>query len=397
MTEPIVIVSAKRSPFGRYLGGLSEVDPVELAHRVGKAALAQAGISPGQEIQELFVGNCFPASFETASVIGRQIGLKLGYRCFATSVDTACCSPLTALRMAWQGLQAGRFDAALVVGVESMSRVPHLVRGVRKGVKAGAVNMEDPIFPIEYKGYAPVSLDAEHGARKYGIGREQMDAWALRSHQRWAAAESAGKFADELVPFEMQVRRKTMSIERDEQPRPDTTLERLASLPPIFGSEGITAGNAPGLNDGAAAMVVMTERRAMALGIAPLAELIVCTGASDAPEGMSWVPATALGPALESAGLVASDLTLLEVNEAFAAVPLVSTRVLSGDDDDAWAELQERTNVNGGAVAIGHPVGASGLRILGTLVYELRRRGGGIGAAAICGGLAQGEAVIVRS
>jgi len=397
MARNVVVVSAKRTPFGRYLGGLSRVDPLDLAAEAGREAIKQAQIAPGEIIDRVFVGNCFAASFDTASVVGRQISLKLGYTCFCITLDTACCSPLTALRLARQGLSSGEFEAALIIGVESLSRVPHLVRGVRSGVKAGAVKMEDPIFPIEYKGYAPVAIDAEFGADKLGITREEMDAWALASHRKWAGADQAGRFLDEIVPVSIPGRRGTLVVDRDEQPRPDTTLEGLASLKPIFGTSSITAGNAPGLNDGAVAMVVMTAEKAEALGLTPLAEIVACAGAAESPDGMSWVPARAIENALEQAGLCVDDLDLVEINEAFAAVPLVSTRILAGDDDDRWDALKAVTNVNGGAVAIGHPVGASGLRILSTLVYELRRRGGGTGAAAICGGLAQGEGIVVRS
>jgi len=392
MNDRVFITGARRSPFGRYLGGLSGKNPLELAAEIGDAALRQAQLPP-EAIDQVYVGNCFAASFDTASVVGRQLALGLGISGFATTVDTACCSPLTALRLAVLEMAAGRTETALIVGVESMSRVPHLARGLRQGVRAGPVTLADPIFPIEYKGYAPVAQDAQFGAEKYGISRAEMDGWALRSHQRWADAMEAGRFDDEIVPLTVRGRKGSLTVARDEQPRPDTTLEKLASLKPIFGTDCITAGNAPGLNDGAAAMVLVSGRKGTPA--AALGSILACAGTSDAPNGIGWVPAKAIRCALAGTDHRLEDLALLEINEAFAAMPLVSTRALADGDEELWARLKQQTNVNGGAVAIGHPVGASGLRILATLVYELRRRGGGLGAAAICGGLSQGEGVLV--
>jgi acetyl-CoA C-acetyltransferase len=199
------------------------------------------------------------------------------------------------------------------------------------------------------------------------------------------------------VPIRVPARGGDALFEHDEFARPDATAAKIEQLPPVFGARTITAGNAPGLNDGCAAMLLMTVERARELGVEPLAEVVSAAQATDDPAGIAWVPATAIRAALDGAGLTLADLDLVEVNEAFSAMPLVATRVLAGGDEGRWLRLLERTNVNGGAVAIGHPVGASGLRILMTLAYELRRRGGGTGVAAICGGLGQGEAVVVRA
>ncbi len=397
MGEEIVLVAARRTPFGKYLGALSELEPLELAEAAATGALEQAGLSDSREVVErIFVGNCFSTSFATPSVVARQLGLWLGIDGFAQTVDTACCSPLTALRMALQGMRAGDFQAALVVGVESMSRIPHLARGLRGGVRVGSVKLQDPIYPIEYKGYAPVAVDAQTGAREHNISRGEMDAFAARSHLRWAEAHKGKRFVDEIVPVTVEERRRTIVVEKDEQPRPDTTPEKLESLRGVFGTEDITPGNAPGLNDGAAAIVVMTASRAAALKIPPLATIIAEMGVTERPNGISWVPATALSAVLAEAEIALQDLSLIEVNEAFAAMPLVSTKILADGNADRWQHLLARTNINGGAVAIGHPVGASGLRILATMVYQLRRQGGGVGGAAICGGLSQGEALLVQ-
>jgi acetyl-CoA C-acetyltransferase len=397
MGDNIVLVAARRTPFGKYLGALSALEPLELAEAAATGALEQAGLSDSRQVVDrIFVGNCFSTSFATPSVVARQLGLWLGIDGFAQTIDTACCSPLTALRMALQGIRAKEFHSALVVGVESMSRIPHLARGLRGGVRVGPINLQDPIYPIEYKGYAPVAVDAQTGARKHAVTRQEMDAFATRSHQRWAQAYKGKRLLDEIVPVTVEERRRTIVVEMDEQPRPDTTVERLGTLRGIFGTEDITPGNAPGLNDGAAAVVVMTTSRAAELGLTPLATIVSEMGVTERPDGISWVPATAFKAVLARSGVALSDISLIEINEAFAAMPLVSTKVLADNDEGRWKDLLERTNVNGGAVAVGHPVGASGLRILATLVYQLRRQGGGLGGAAICGGLSQGEAVLVQ-
>ncbi|NMC69595.1 MAG: thiolase family protein [Myxococcales bacterium] len=391
----IIVSGAKRTPFGRYQGVLSETEPLDLAVHAARAALEAAG-EGGRTVDQIFVGNCIPGAFEAASVTGRQIGLRLGLDVFATTIDTACCSPLTALRLALWGIRLGEIRSALVIGVEAMSRVPHLSRQLRAGVRIGEVKLVDPIFPITYPGYNPVAVDASDGAEKHGVSKHMLDAFAMGSHLKWAAAARAGRFADEIAPIRVRRERKEVLASEDEQPRPDGSMARIAMLPAVFGSKTTTAGNAPGLNDGAAAVLVMTEERAREVGAPVLAELIDQAGVTDAPHGIAWVPALAIRKLLGRHGLRADEMDLIEINEAFAAMPLVSTKILAENDEERWLRLLERTNVNGGAVAIGHPVGASGLRILMTMIYELRRRGGGRGVCAICGGLTQGEAALVR-
>jgi acetyl-CoA C-acetyltransferase len=397
MSENLVLVAAKRSPFGKYLGSLAGLEPLELATQVARATLTSRERDLTPEVDQVFVGNCIQASFETGSVNGRQIALRLGIPGFATTLDTACCSPLTALRMAAWGLRLGELSSALLIGVESMSRIPHLARGLRNGVRVGAVELTDPIYPIEYRGYNPVSVDAADGAERFRVSKRMMDAWALGSHRKWAAAAAAGRLDDEITPVKVPSRGGEQLFAHDEFARPTARLAKIEQLPPVFGSETITAGNAPGLNDGCAAAVLMTSSRAAALGLEPLAEIVTSACVTDDPAGISWVPATAIQAALDQADLTIDQIDLIEINEAFAAMPLVSTRILAEHDEERWHRLLERTNVNGGAVAVGHPVGASGLRLVMTLAYELRRRGGGTGVAAICGGLTQGEAVLVRA
>jgi len=397
MAEKFVIVGAKRTPFGKYLGFLSEMEPLDLAVHVGQAALRAQGNDLTGEIDQIFTGNCIPTAFEAGSVTGRQVGLKLGIDRFAVTVDTACCSPLTALRMALWGLRLGEISSALVVGVESMSRVPHTSRDLRAGVRLGPVNLKDPIYPIEYPGYNPVSVDASDGAEQHEVPKRMLDTWSMASHRKWAAAQAIGKFEDELTPISVKRKRERFLFDTDEFPRPKGSLAAIEQLPPVFGSKMTTAGNAPGLNDGAAAVVVMTEEKAASLGLEVLGTIVEADGETDMPYGIAWIPALTIKKVLAKAGIDLGNIDLIEINEAFAAMPLVSTKILADGDETRWYGLLKKTNVNGGAIAVGHPVGASGLRIMMTMMYELRRRGGGTGIAAICGGLTQGEAVIITA
>ena len=396
MMDKYVIVGAKRTPFGKYLGSLSEMEPLDLAVHAAKSSLTSQGRDITSEIDHVFVGNCIPASFETGSVTGRQISLKLGLNKFTITLDTACCSPLTALRMALWGLKLGEYSSALVIGVESMSKVPHMSRDLRNGVRIGEVKLRDQIFPISYPGYNPVAIDASDGAEKYDVPKRMLDAWAVASHQKWVAAAEAGKFSDEIAPISVRKGREAFVFSTDESPRSNSTLATVEQLPPVFGAKTTTAGNAPGLNDGASAIVVMTQKRASDLGLEPVAAIEEMAGEVDMPHGISWIPALTIKKVLSRAGMELEQMDLIEINEAFAAMPLVSAKILADGDKNKWFELLQRININGGAIAIGHPVGASGLRITMTMMYELRRRGGGLGIAAICGGLTQGEAVIIR-
>ncbi|MBI5568701.1 MAG: thiolase family protein [Desulfomonile tiedjei] len=397
MADRFVIVGAKRTPFGKYLGSLSEMEPLEVAVHAARAALTSQHRDLTSDIDQIFAGNCVPVAFETGSVTGRQVGLTLGLDVFTTTLDTACCSPLTALRMALWGLRLGEISSALVMGVEAMSKVPHVSRDLRKGVRIGELKFRDMIYPIEYPGYNPVSVDASDGAEKYGIPKRMLDTWAMASHVKWASANKSGAFADEIAPLMVKKGREKLLFDTDEPPRPNGNLASLEQLPTVFGAKTTTAGNAPGLNDGASAVVIMTEKRAMDLGLQPLAAVVDMAGATDMPHGISWIPALTIQKVLARAGLGLDDMDLIEINEAFAAMPLVSTKILAKNDTAGWYQLLKKTNVNGGAIAIGHPVGASGLRIMMTMMYELRRRGGGRGVAAICGGLTQGEAVIIAA
>jgi len=274
-----------------------------------------------------------------------------------------------------------------------MSRTPYLLRGARWGYRMGNQMVEDGmIVDGLWCSFGDCHMGVYGGevAEEYGVGREEQDRWSLRSHCRAEAAWEADKFVDEVMPVEAPgPKRSTVTVDRDESIRPDTSLEKLQNLPPVFSKDGtVTAGNAPGLNDGAGALVVMSAAEAQAAGIEPLAEVIAGGQVSEEARYLHTVPYRSAKQALERANMDFEDVDLFEINEAFAAVPLVSMQ-LGGLDP-------ETVNVNGGAVAIGHPIGASGARILMTLIYELRRRGGGVGVAALCSGGGQGEATVVR-
>jgi len=242
-----------------------------------------------------------------------------------------------------------------------------------------------------------LAVDAGEVALQNGITREMQDEWALGSQQKYQAALAQGKFADELMSVEIpQKKGPAIVLEKDENPKPNTTLEALARLKTVYGSPTVTAGNAPGLDAGASAIIVMKRARAEELGLKPLATILSVTSVALEPEKIAEAPAPAIKKALQKAGVSLEGIGLIEINEAFAAMPLVATRILSEGDEAKWQELLSKTNVNGGAVAIGHPVGASGARILMALMYELRRRGGGLGVCAICGGLAQGDAAVIK-
>ena len=388
-----VIVSYARTPFGRLRGGLSAVPAVALGAHAIRAALERAGVGADQ-VEQCIVGTVITAGM--GQVPARQAALKAGIPSSvpSLSVNKVCASSLKAVNLAAMMIRAGDAEIVVAGGMESMSQAPLLLRDTRQGVAMGNVTMYDSMIldgltcPVD-----DVHM-GEHGssvAAEFGVTREQQDEYALGSQQRYEQARAAGVIAEEIAPLEVAARPNPIAVAADEQPRPDTTLEKLARLKPVFGGPGgsVTAGNAPGINDGAAMVVLMSRRRAKDLGVEVLATWMgYGESAADHPY-LATVPALALQRALDRrGGLSTSDLKAVEINEAFASVVLTSSRMLELD--------LGRVNPNGGAIAIGHPIGASGARILGGLVLELRRRGGGIGAATICSGLAQGEATLVE-
>lgn len=398
----IVMVSAVRTPFSRFDTAMADIPSIDLGMIVMKEAVRRAAIPPSA-VDEINYGSCVLSECALEmDVPARQASLLAGFppENLSLTLDRACCSSLTALRMGVRAVRAGEAEVCMAVGAENMPRTPHLAPGLRRGVRLGPITLVDNMYEIGYraKGFNSVAVDAGEVALEQGVTRDMQDRWALLSQERYQEAFGAGKFrvGEELVPVVVpRTKGEPLVIDRDECPR-KTTLESLEKLKTIYGSPTVTAGNAPPISAGASAILFMTRAKADDLGLEPLATIVASVATATVPRGIAVVPALTIRKGLETAGLSLDRMDLLEINEAFAAMPLVSTKILAGGDDGRWEALREKTNVNGGAIAIGHPVGASAGRIAMTLAYELRRRGGGWGVAAICGGLAQGEAVILR-
>jgi acetyl-CoA C-acetyltransferase len=398
----IVIVSAVRTPFSKFDSVMADIPSIDLGIMVMKEVIARVGIRP-EEVDDLYYGSCVPAEYALElDVPARQATLLAGFPAGNNSVtlDRACCSSLTALRLGVMSIRAGEAETVIAVGSENMPRTPHLAPGLRRGARLGHIKLIDCLFELGYhaKGFNPVARDAGEVALEHGVTREMQDAWALGSQEKYARAHAEGKFkiGEELMPVVIpQKKGEPIVIEKDESPR-KTTLEALARLKPIYGSPTVTAGNAPPISAGSSAILYMTRKKAEEKGLKPLATIVTAISAATEPRGIAVIPAQTIEKALKRAGLTLDQMNLIEINEAFAAMPLVSTKLLAGGDEKKWKDLRDRTNVNGGAIAIGHPVGASAARITMTMAYELRRRGGGYGVASICGGLAQGEAVIIK-
>jgi acetyl-CoA C-acetyltransferase len=384
-----VVVAAARTPFGRLGGGLSALPAVELGAAAIREVLQRTGTRPA-EVDHLIMGTVIGAG--QGQVPSRQAGLRAGLPPEVPSftVNKVCASSLKAVNLAALLIRSGEAEVVVAGGMESMSRAPYLLEEQRFGSRLGdrvavdAMLRDGLVCPVDG---VQMGVHGDGVAAELGVSREEQDAWALRSQQRYAAGLAAGHLAREIIA----VATPRGEVSADEQPRPDTTLERLASLRPVFGEGGsITAGNAPGINDGGAAVLLMSAERARAVGLEPLGWWVAGgDSAADHPY-LATVPAAAIERALgRTRGEVTVDrLEVVEINEAFAAVAITATRMLEVDP--------ERVNVNGGAIAVGHPIGASGARILMTMLYELGRRGGGYGAAGICSGMAQGEATLVR-
>ncbi len=386
-----VILSAARTPFARLGGGLASLSGPELGTHAAAAALERSGVAAG-DIDYVVMGEVLQAG--AGQIPSRQVsvGIGLGPTVGSETINKVCASGMRAATLADVMIRAGEHDVILAGGMESMSNAPYLLPKGRfgYGMGDGAVldSMTSDGLTCTFDGLIMAEQNSAVAA-EIGISREEQDAWALRSHERAVAAIDGGRFAEEIAPVTIQGRKGGTVVSTDEGPRRDTSLERLAALKPVFVADGsTTAGNAPGVNDGAAALVLASESWATEHGLAPLAAIRGHGYVADDYAYLVRTPAAAARVALEKAGLAVSDIDLLEVNEAFCSVALNTVRLLGIDE--------ERVNVNGGAVALGHPIGASGARLLGTLVYELRRRGGGIGVAAICSGAAQGDATVLE-
>lgn len=400
VVNEVVIVDGLRTPFGRFGGILKDFSTIDLSALVISEVIKKSKIT-NDEIDAVTLGVCSQAEANEviAPVIARQALIKSGINAKAISetIDKACCSGMAAVTNSYNLIRLGEINSSIAGGAEVMSRTPMVIRPLRWGSKFGDILVRDPLFGLGYEDFNLVSHDASDVAVQHGVMREEQDEWAYRSQRLWSEAFENNIFKDEIVPIELAKKNVPQNgFHTDEAPRPNTTLEKLTSLPLVFDSKTITAGNAPGLNDGAVALLLMSKEKSEMKNIEPLATIISTASVAVEPELIAEVPAVAINKALDKADLTIDDIDLIEINEAFAAVPLVSTKILGENEEEKITEIRNKTNVNGGAIAIGHPVGASGARILLTLIKELKRRGGGYGVASICGGLAQGEAIIVR-
>lgn len=381
-----------RTPFSRFGGALRDLSSIDLAAFVIKEVLERYDI-PGHGVDEVYVGVVMQGEAAlNDGIIARQAVLKAGLAPTTVSltIDRACCSSLTAVQLGARSIRLGEADVVVCAGADNMGRSPLLQPANRFGqVKVADMTMKDPLYKLGYREYNPNAVDAGEVALEHGVSRQEQDAWALRSQQRYQAAKASGKFSDEMVSV-------PYLLPEDEFPKPNTSLEKLSQLPTVYDSPTVTAGNAPGLDTGASAVVLLSDRARQRYRIKPLAKILSVASVALAPREIACAPAPALRKALDQARVALDDIDLIEINEAFAAMPLVATKLLAEGDPERTQALREKVNVNGGAVAIGHPVGASGARLLMTLAYELERRGGGKGACAICGGLAQGDAAIIE-
>ncbi|GLX07855.1 acetyl-CoA C-acetyltransferase [Microbispora sp. NBRC 16548] len=387
-----VIVAGARTPIGRLLGSLSDLSAVELGGIAIKAALERAGVSPDQ-VQYVIMGQVLQAG--AGQIPSRQAAVKAGIPMTVPSltINKVCLSGLDAIALADQLIRAGEFDIVVAGGMESMTNAPHLLPGLRKGVKYGSAGILDAMaydgLTDAFDQIAMGESTERHNAR-LGLTREEQDEFSARSHQRAAEATEKGLFDDEIVPVPLPQRKgDPVLFSADEGIRKDTTAEALAKLRPAFTKDGtITAGSASQISDGAVAVVVMSKAKAEELGLEWLAEIGAHGNVAGPDNSLQSQPANAITQALAKQGLAVDDLDLLEINEAFAQVVLQSAKELGVPLD--------KVNVNGGGIALGHPIGASGARIVLTLAHELKRRGGGLGAAGLCGGGGQGDALIIR-
>jgi acetyl-CoA C-acetyltransferase len=378
-----VIVAAARTPFGKLGGALKDQEAPQLGAIAIRGALDRVDVRD-DEVEYVIMGQVLQGGAGQAPARQAAVGAGLPKEVPSDTINKVCASSVRAVEMADQMIRAGDHDVIVAGGMESMSNAPYILKKARYGYRLG----DGAVIDLMLHDGLVSSFDGKHMveqasfvSRELGITREEQDAWALRSHQRAVAAIDEGRFLDELVSVN--------GVDTDEAPRRDTTLEKLAGLKPVFDPEGTTtAGNAPGVNDGAGALVVVSEEFAKKRGLEVLATILGSAYIADEYAYLARTPAKAAARVLDKAGKTIDDVDRVEINEAFSSVTVNSLKMLGADP--------EKANVNGGAVALGHPVGASGARILGTMIYELRRNGGGLGLAAICSGGGQGDALLLE-
>lgn len=387
-----VILSGVRTPIGKFGGALSSLTASELGGIAMKEALSRAKVQP-EDVQEVIFGNVLQGG--QGQIPSRQAAraADLPWHVKTETVNKVCASGLRSVTMADQIIRAGDEEVIVAGGMESMSNAPYMMPKARWGLRMG----DHPVKDLMIHDGLTCSFTGVHmgtygnsTSKELGITREQQDEWALRSHMRAVAAQESGVLDEEITPVSVPQRKgEPLIVDKDEAPRKDTSIERLAKLSPVFEHDGtITAGNAPGINDGAAALVLMSDEKAKQEGREPLATILAHTAIALEAEDFPKTPGLVINELLKKTGKSVEDIDLFEINEAFAAVALAANQLANLDP--------EKVNVNGGAVALGHPIGASGARILITLIHELKRRGGGIGVAAICSGGGQGDAIMIE-
>lgn len=388
--DNIYVVGAARTPIGDFLGSLKDVPAVDLGVVTAKAAMERTGVKP-EQIDNVAAGMVYKEGVKGNPA--RQIQLKsdIPVEGAAVTVDQQCASSMRATEIICQQIMLGKSEIGLAVGVESMSQAPFLLMGARTGLRLGPKQLEDALLydalNDAFWGYH-MGVTAENLAEKYNISRQEQDELALLSHQRALAAIKERKLKDEVVPVTVKTRKETIVVDTDEHPR-DTNMEKLSKLPPAFKEGGtITAGNASGINDGAAAMVIMSEAKVKELGLKPMAKILATASYGVPPEIMGIGPVYSIPKALRYAGLELKDIDYFEINEAFAAQFLAVNRELKLD--------MERVNANGSGIALGHPVGCTGIRIIVSLIYELIRRSGRYGVASLCAGGGPSMATVVE-
>ncbi len=425
--EDIVVVSAVRTPFGKFGGSMRDIDIYDLGAIAMQNALKRIDLPP-EKINEVWWGcgdttNC---KDPYTPVVARQSMLKARIPAETPSLyfDQACTSAMTSVKYGARSIRLKEASIVMTGGATSFSTVPFLLRDIRwEGRRHSDFKVEDPIIPLGYKDFAPVAVDSGEVAVEYGISRQEQDELAFTSHANYGKAHKRGFFKNEIVPLTLQKKDKKGKIiseqvlDIDEQYRANISLEVLGKLKPVFNNPTCTAGNAPGMNDGAAAQIIMTRETAERLGIDILYTVVSTSAIALQPRIMPVSPAFALKKCFDQSGLTINDISVLEINEAFACVPLVSCKLLSNDrflntdytemvaeaskkpildnDDQKYAALKKQLNVNGSAIATGHPNTSSGARIMMTAAYQLKEKGGGYAACAICGGLTQGAGAII--
>lgn len=386
--EEIVVIDGARTAFTEFGGSLRDVSAIDMAAATAREAIQRSGVE-SEEIDQVVIGNVIQSSAD-AIYMGRHVGLKAGVpkHVPALTVNRLCGSGLQAIINVAQSIQLGESKIGIAGGTENMSQVPHVIRGARWGIPLGKAPMEDYLWEALYDPYGKCSMaiTAENLAEKYEITREEIDAFACKSHQLALKAIESGRFAEEIIPYKVKVRKGEKIVDRDEHPR-ETTVHTLAKLPARFKENGVvTAGNTSGINDGAASLIVASASYAESRNLKPLARLVSWGIVGVEPKYMGIGPAPAIAQALERANMKVADLDLIEINEAFGAQYLACQKELGFDPDIG--------NVNGGAIALGHPLGASGARISLSLLYEMKKRNKKFGASALCIGGGQGIAAI---